>query len=169
MISLLLLLLTTAAPRTAPTEAELKELKKGPPPSELAKLYFLAGDLRKATETARQGAKIDPERCKAIYPMLVEYEFLLPRADRLTPTEAKAFFEWDRKISPGTPGKLTAPVFRRYVETPLQLAHTAAQGDDLPRAKNLLAQVLEVDPGNANALALKASLDSADAGSGAKK
>ena len=161
MLPLLLLLAVSAAPPPAAPEVDPK---KGPPPSELAKLYFLAGDLRKATETARVGAKVDPVKCKAIYPMLVEYEFLLPRADHLTPAEAKAFFEWDRKISPGTPGKLTGPVFRRYVETPLQLARTAAQGDDKPRAAKLVAQVLEVDPANADALALKASLEPADAG-----
>ena len=154
---ILLLLLMTAAPaaEAAPT---------GPPPSELAKLFFLAGDLRKATETARLGVKVDPVRCRAIYPMLVEYEFLIPRADNLTPAEAKAFFEWDRKISPGTPGKLTTAVFRKYVETPLQLAHTAVNGDDLPRARKLLAQVLEVDPTNADALALKLSIAPKDGG-----
>ena len=80
MISLLLLLAIAAPPTPA-------NPVKGPPPSELARLYFLAGDLRKATETARMGVGIDPVRCKAIYPMLVEYEFLLPRADTLTPAE----------------------------------------------------------------------------------
>ena len=92
----LVLFLLSAAPAS--------EARKGPPASEMAKLYFLAGDLRRAIETARQGINSDPVKCKALYPMLVEYQFLVPRGDELTPAEARAFLEWDRKISPGTPG-----------------------------------------------------------------
>ena len=49
-----------------------------------------------------------------------------------------------------------------------QSAHTAQQGNDLPKAQRLLAQVLEIDPTNADALALKAGVDPPDAGSGKK-
>jgi hypothetical protein len=145
------------------------ELPKGPPASEMAKLYFLAGDLRKAIETARAGTKSpDAARCKALYPMLVEYEFALSRAESLTPAEAKAFLDWDRKISPGTPGKLTAAVVRRYVDAPLQLARTAEQGGELAKARRLVVGVLQVDATNTDALALRDALDPPDAGSKTK-
>ena len=121
-------------------------------------------DLRRAVDTARASLKTDPARCKALYPMLVEYEFLVPRRDTLTLEEAKAFLEWDRKISPRAQGKLTPVVYRKYVETPLHYARTANQGGDLAKAKKLLADVLAVDPKSEDALALQALMAHPDGG-----
>ena len=153
----LCLLLLCAAPDVAPPP-------KAPPASDMAILYFMAGDMRRAVDTARAGLKTDAVRCKPLYPMLVEYEFLVPKRDELTVEEARSFIAWDRKISPKASGKLTAVVFRKYVETPLHYARTANEGGDLAKAKQLLADVLTVDPANAEALALKALIAQPDGG-----
>ena len=157
MTSALCLLLLCAAPDG--------EKVKTPPASDMAILFFLAGDLRRAVDTARAGLKTDSARCKPLYPMLVEYEFLVPKRDELTADEAKSFLAWDKKISPKASGKLTAVVYRRYVEAPLQYARTAHQGGDTAKANKLLANVLTVDPTNASALELKALMGRLDGGS----
>jgi hypothetical protein len=156
MTSALCLMLLCAAP--PPAE------RASPPASDMAILYFLAGDLRRAVETARSGMKTDAVRCKALYPLLVEYEFLIPKRDALTVDEAKSFLEWDRKISPKAQGKLTTGVYRQYVETPIIHARTAHLGGDAARAKQMVADVLKIDPKNPDALALKALIDQADGG-----
>ena len=158
MISLCLLLLC-AAP-----EGQVVPPPKAPPASDMAILYFMAGDMRRAVDTARAGLKTDAAKCKPLYPMLVEYEFLVPKRDELTVEEAKSFIAWDRKISPKASGKLTAVVVRKYVETPLHYARTANEGGDVAKAKKLLADVLTVDPANADALALKALIAQPDGG-----
>ena len=137
---------------------------KTPPASDMAILFFLAGDMRQAVNTARGGLTTDPVKCKVLYPMLVEYEFLVPRRDELTIDEAKSFIAWDRKISPKASGKLTAAVYRKYVETPLHYARTANQGGDVAKAQKLLNDVLTVDPISADALALKALIAQPDGG-----
>jgi hypothetical protein len=158
---LALLMILAAAPDPAAA-------KKGPPPSELARLYFLAGDLRRAVESAGMGRqdpkKPDAAACKTLYPLLVEYEFLVPRRDTLKPEEAKSLLELDREISPKQMGNLTKEVLKHYVEIPLQLARNAGS-ENAPRARKLLAQVLAVDPANPDALKLSAELGPADAGS----
>ncbi len=145
----------------APVEGEKP---RAPPPSDMAVLFFLAGDLRQATASARAGMKTDAARCKALYPMLVEYEFLVNKRDEFTTEEAKAFIAWDRKISPKAMSKLTTGVFHTYVEVPLMQARTANQGGDLKRAKKLLDDVLVIDPANEDALALKAMMAAPDGG-----
>ncbi len=157
MIAALTLLLLTVEP-----EGGMQKVP-APPASDMAILYFMAGDLRRAVDTARAGMKSDPVRCKALHPMLVEYQFLVPKRETLTQEEAKNFLAWDKKISPKATGKLTPLVVQRYVDLPLQQARTANQGGDVARSKKLVADVLAVDPANADALALKAAL-SADAG-----
>src|SRR4051812_45507346 len=107
----LCLLLLCAAPDEAPKP-------RTPPASDMAILFFLAGDLRQATASARAGMKTDTARCKALYPMLVEYEFLVNKRDQFTVEEARAFIAWDRKISPKAMSKLTASVYRTYVDVP---------------------------------------------------
>ncbi|MBS1149730.1 MAG: hypothetical protein H6Q89_1428 [Myxococcaceae bacterium] len=156
MTTALCLLLLCAAPEG--------EKPTGPPASDMAILYFLAGDLRRAVDVARAGLKTDAVKCKPLFPMLVEYEFLLPKRETLTVEEAKAFLEWDRKISPKAQGKLTGVVYRKYVETPLHYARTANQGGELEKAKKLLGEVLIVDPKNEDALALKALIARPDGG-----
>lgn len=157
MTTALCLLLLCAAPPEAGKP-------KTPPASDMAILYFMAGDMRRAVETARGGMKTDAAKCKALYPMLVEYQFLVPKRDSLSVEEAKNFLAWDKKISPKAPGKLTGVVYRQYVETPLQYARTAHQGGDVERAKKLLADVLIVDATNEEALALKVAMAAPDAG-----
>ena len=140
------------------------EKPKTPPASDMAVLFFMAGDMRRAVDTARAGMKTDAVKCKALYPLLVEYEFLVPKRDALTVEQARSFLAWDTKISPKASGKLTAAVVRKYVETPLHYARTANQGGDLVTAKKLLADVLTIDPTNADALALKALINQPDGG-----
>ena len=154
MLTLCLLLLT-AAPAEKP---------KAPPASDMAILYFMAGDLRRAVDTARLGMKTDAVKCKALYPLLVEYEFLVPKRDTLSVAEAKDFIAWDRQISPKASGKLTGSVIKRYIEAPLHYARTAHEGGEAAKAKKLLDDVLEIDPKNADALALKAKIEAPDSG-----
>jgi hypothetical protein len=123
-----------------------------PTPRELAQLYFLAGDLRRAVDAGRQCVQREgKKKCEALYRALVEYEALIPRNEELTPAEAKSYLEWDRVISPNEPGKLTRPVFARYVEEPLAAARAAAGTGDAKKAKALAERVLQVDPQNADA------------------
>ena len=156
MLSLPLLLILTAAPPVA-------EKPDTPPASDMAILYFLAGDLRRAVDTARAGLTSDPKKCKVLYPMLVEYAFLVPKRETFSLAEAKSFLDYDKKISPKAQGKLTANVVKRYVELPLQSARTAHKGGDLVRARQFVDDALAVDATNADAIALKAELG-ADAG-----
>ena len=59
--------------------------------------------------------------------------------------------------SPTVRGRLTEKAFNRYVVKPLELAKSNAAGD-VPRALQLIDQVLFVDPKNPDALALKKEL-----------
>ncbi len=152
----LCLLLLSAAPESRP--------RSGPSASQMAILYFMAGDMRRAVDSARTGMKTDAAKCKVLLPLLVEYQFLVSRRDELTIEEAKSFIAWDRQISPKASGKLTALVYRKYVETPLQYARTANQGGDRGAAKKLLEQALTVDPTSDAALALKALIEQSDGG-----
>ncbi len=131
----------------------------GPGPSayDSAKLFFLAGDLAAAQEWARRGIKREPKTCGPLNKQLAEYNFLANHIDEFTPEQARDFLELDRKISPTVRGKITQKAFAHFVTKPLELAHSQAKGD-VPRALQLIDQVLFVDPKNAEALALKAEL-----------
>jgi hypothetical protein len=98
------------------------------------------------------------ERDTAAGPGMPFRRYFRKDVEELTLAEARAFLEYDRKISPGTPGKLTAPVQRKYVEAPLNSAGVARGGGDLVRARKLVAEVLAVDPQNPDALKLSAEL-----------
>lgn len=136
-----------------------------PPPSDMAILYFLAGDLRRAVDTARGGLKgNDAKKCKVLFPMLVEYEFLIPKREEFTLEQARQFLEYDKKISPQAQSKLTLQVVKRYVDLPLQTARTAQKGGDLARARKFVGDALAVDPASKDALELQAQLGAADAG-----
>lgn len=149
MAALLALLLL--APPSAPAD-------KGPSLSETARLYFLAGDVRKALEWCTRGMKTEPRRCKPMIKALAEYGYLAERRDAFTPADAKAFLEWDRAISPTTPSKLTEPTIARFVTEPLARARALAAAGGAAPAQELVAQVLLVDPRNPAALALRDEL-----------
>ncbi|MBX7099155.1 MAG: hypothetical protein K1X89_15700 [Myxococcaceae bacterium] len=141
-LTLALLLLAAAPP------------KKGPKPSEMAHLYFLAGDLPHAVESAKKCNELEGGKCKAMFKALAEYQFLASRAERLTPAEAKQFIAYDREISKTVPAKLTERVIARYVTEPLDLANRAAAAGDREQALGLAKAVLDVDPTNADARAM---------------
>lgn len=140
---------------TAPPDAGAP----APTPREMAQLFFLAGDLKRAIDAGRRCVQLEGrKKCEGYYRALVEYEALIPRNDQLTPAEAKAYLEWDRFISPKEPGKLTRPVLRRYVEEPLIAAHQAAAAGEKGKAKEIAQRVLAVDPKNAEAKQLLAEV-----------
>ena len=154
MTPLLLLALAAAPP----------DLDRGPPPSELAKLYFIAGDLLRAQQALRLGQSRDP-RAKAMMPAFIEYEQLATRADHLTQAEAKAFVADDRALSPLAMGKMTKGVYDRFVTTPLLKARARADAELNAEAMALARAALEVDPHSAEAIALLRQLG-VDAGVG---
>lgn len=129
----------------------------GPTAYESAKLFFLAGDLANAQLWARRGLKREPKTCGPLNAQLAEYNSMANHIDEFTPQEAKTFLELDRKISPTVRGKMTEKAFTRFVVKPLELARSNASGD-VPRALQLVEQVLFVDPKNPEALALKKEL-----------
>jgi hypothetical protein len=150
----LALSLSLAAP---PKEAPKPPPGAGPTAYDSAKLFFLAGDLAQAQEWARRGLKREPKTCGPLNAQLAEYNSMANHIDEFTPQEAKTFLEIDRKISPTVRGKMTEKAFTRYVVKPLELAKSNATGD-VPRALQLIDQVLFVDPKNPDALALKKEL-----------
>lgn len=161
LLALALSLAVTQAPPAAAKNAAPKP-PAGPTAYDTAKLFYLAGDLAQAQEWARRGLKREPKTCGPLNALIAEYNSMVSRIDELTPTEAKTFLEIDRKISPTVRGKITEKAFTRYVVKPLELAKSNAAGD-VPRALQLVDQVLFVDPKNPDALALKAQL-AVDAG-----
>lgn len=133
--------------------------KPGPGPTayDTAKLFYLAGDLAQAQEWVRRGLKREPKTCGPLNALLAEYNSMANHIDEFTPDEAKKFLELDRKISPTVRGKVTEKAYTRYVAKPLELAKEQAKGD-VPRALQLIEQVLFVDAKNEDALALKKQL-----------
>lgn len=145
---------------------------KAPSPREMAQLFFLAGDLRRAVDAGRRCVELEgKKKCGDFYRALVEYQALIPRNTELNPAEAKAYLEWDHAISPSAEGKLTAPVRQRYVTEPLERAQDARDAGDLAKALDLVKAVLEVDPKNVAAKQLESALiaESKSAVSGANK
>jgi tetratricopeptide (TPR) repeat protein len=124
-----------------------------PKASETARLYFLAGDLAKAQEWARSGRAKDPA-CGPLLKLLADYAFDVGHADGFDPPSARAFLRLDRQISPTVPGKLTRPVIDRFITHPLALAQAHQKAGSAESAARIAAQVLDVDPTNAEALAL---------------
>ncbi len=158
LLALALSLLVTQAPPAVPKpKPGNPKLTPGPTAYDTAKLFFLAGDLSNAQEWARRGLKREPKTCGPLNAQLAEYNFLVGHIDEFTPDQAKAFLELDRKISPTVRGKTTEKAFTRFVSKPLSLAKEQAKGD-VPRALQLVEQVLAVDPKNPDAVALKTEL-----------
>ena len=150
-------LLAQGSPAASPPKQGRQKMAPGPTAYETAKLFFLTGDLATAQEWVRRGLKREPKTCVPLNKLLAEYNFLANHIDEFTPDQAKEFLELDRKISPSVRGQITEKAFQRFVVKPLELANDQAQGD-VPRATQLLDQVLFVDPKNAEALALEARL-----------
>lgn len=144
MLTLLILL---AAPPGPAADAGV-----APTPREMAQLFFLAGDLRRAVDAGRRCLQIEgKKKCEPFYRALVEYEALIHKNEELTLAEAKSYLEWDRLISPKEPGKLTKPVLRRYIEEPLASARIAMQAGDKKNAKAAVERVLQIDPKHGDA------------------
>lgn len=141
----------------APPGKPVKPPGPGPTAYDTAKLFFLAGDLSTSQEWARRGLKREPKTCGPLNKQLAEYNFLANHIDDFTPDQARDFLELDRKISPTVRGRITEKAFHHFVIKPLELAQAQAKGD-VPRALELVGQVLFVDPKNAEALALKGQL-----------
>lgn len=153
-------LLLQAAPPAKPAAKP----SGAPTAAETAKLFFLAGDVATAQDWVQRGLKREPKTCGPLNKQLAEYAFLLSQLDQPTPEQVRSFFELDRKISPTVRGKLTQKAYERFVEKPLSLAKSQADGGGA-MATQLVEQVLFLDPKNAEALALKAKLASSpDAG-----
>ncbi len=129
-----------------------------PPPSETARLYFLAGDLAKAQEWARS-CRAKAPACAALLPLLADYAFQAGHVDEFDPARARAFLQLDRKISRDVPGKLTRPVIDRFITHPLELAKAQRKAGSRDAAARIARQVLDVDPTNDEALALIARPD----------
>jgi hypothetical protein len=133
---------------------------KAPSPRELAQLFFLAGDLRRAVELGKRCVELEGKpRCMPFYRALVDYESLILRNEHLSRAEAKAYLEYDHLISPQQEGKLTAPVRQRYVTDPLAAAQRALDSGERDKALALVNAVLEVEPANGSAKTLRAQLD----------
>ena len=130
----------------------------GPTAAETGKLYFLAGDLAKAQEWVQRGLKREPKTCGPLNQLLAEYAFLANHVDEFTPEQAKTFLEVDKKISPTVRGKLTEKAYQKWVAHPLELAKARANGDERG-ALEIVTRVLIIEPTNADALALKKSLE----------
>ncbi len=168
LLALTLWLLVTQAPPVAPKPKQQNpKLAPGPTAYDTAKLFFLAGDLSNAQAWARRGLQREPKTCGPLNAQLAEYNFLANHIDEFTPEQAKSFLQLDRTISPTVRGKMTEKAFIRFVGKPLELAREQAKGD-VPRALQLVEQVLFVDSKNSDAVALKTQLTAsgnrADAG-----
>ncbi len=150
----LLALLLAAAP---------PELEKGPPPSELVKLYFIAGDLLRAQEVLKLGLTKDP-KCKPMKVPFFEYQELAAKGEHLTVAQAKAMIADDRLVSPLAMGKITKPVYERFVTLPLLKAKARLDAGLVLEAAQLAREALEADPASAEAKAILGQLG-ADAGS----
>ena len=124
---------------------------KGP---EGARTAFVQGDLARATEVARGCLRREPVVCRPLLKSLGQYAPLAKAVDRLTPPQARRFLDLDRAISPGAPGALTGKAIERFVTSPLSLARHHAQEGNTASARVIARQVLDVDPGNTEALAL---------------
>lgn len=161
MLSLLVAVLVTQAPPLPPGGKQ----QIAPTALETARLYFLAGDLTTSREWCERGLKREAKVCKPLLKDLAEYKFLLAKFEALTLEEAKQVIALDRRISPKEQGKLTKPIFERYVNGPMARAKLWAEQGAAAEAVRFVEEALKVDPANADARALLKQLaELADAG-----
>jgi hypothetical protein len=151
MIALLALALATN-PLAGPAAP-----KEGPQPSELAKLYFIAGDLSRAHDALNAGVKRDP-KCEPMLRALADYQYLVSRSDRLTPADAKQLFALDRALSPQAMGKITKPVHDRFVAMPLLKAKARLDAGLTQEALGFARAAYDADPYDADAVATMSRL-----------
>ena len=144
MISFLVLVTLAGAPPKVPGF----DAGEAPSPRELTTLFFLSGDVRRASDFAQMCVRSEGKKCRSLLVAVAEYTALVPSRDTLTRAQAKSYLQWDREVSPKQRGKLTDAVYRRYVEQPLEQAQIATRAGELSTAQDLAAQVLEVDPSN---------------------
>lgn len=155
---MLLALLAAALLTQVPTPPVPPGAGAAPPPWEVAKLFFLAGDVARAVETVLKCQVTSPKRCGPMKKPLVEYQYLASKRDELTREEAAQLIAYDRQLSPTKPGKISEPIIARFVTTPLSLAKARIDGGDPESARLALEAVLAVDPKQAEAKALLKSL-----------
>jgi hypothetical protein len=128
-----------------------------PTPREMAQLYFIAGDLRRAVDFGRRCVQLDKKKCELFYRALVEYQALIPKNDRLSRAEARQYLEWDHLVSPERLGALSVDVNRKFITDPMDAANAALVAGDCARAEALAKTVLEVSPKHLEAQRLSKS------------
>jgi hypothetical protein len=163
MLPLVLSLACAQMPPMPPTMPGV-EVKANMKASEAAKLYFLAGDIPTSREWCARGLKKEPKTCGPFLKALAEYAFLVGKFEPLTLDEARQVLELDRVLSPKARGKLTTPVFERFVAGPMARARGWAEQGAAAEAVVFVDDALKVDPGNADAKALRAQLVAAGDG-----
>ena len=130
------------------------------------RLLFQAGDLRRAISMAKTCAgskKKGFKDCLAMVKPLVEYQSLIEKGAALTADEAKLLFEYQAKLSPLTPSKLSAEAQKRFVDKPWEQAQAALRLGDTKLATELAQGILKVQPGHEGAKDLLAPADAGTA------
>lgn len=158
---LLVALLSLAVTQAPPLPPGLEGSKVAPTALETARLYFLAGDVANAKGWAQRGLKKEAKTCKPLLRDLAEYAYLIGKYDELTLDEARQVLELDRRISPKARGKLTVRIEERFVTGPLKRARDWAVQGAAAEAVAFVDDVLKVEPGHAEAKALRLELLSA--------
>lgn len=120
---------------------------QAPSPRELVQAYFVAGDLKRASDFAKLCVKREGARCRPLLVAVVEYQALASRRDELSAKEAAQYVKYDRVVSPQRQGKLTEAVYARFVTQATERAQLLFDGGESAKADQLLSQVLVVDPG----------------------
>jgi hypothetical protein len=152
-------ILALALAQAAPVEPKAPSTEDAP---SAVRLLFQAGDLRRAISMAKTCAgskKKAYKECLVMVKPLVEYQSLIEKGATLTADEAKALFEYQAKISPLTPSRLSAEAQARFVDKPWEQAEAALRGGDGKRASELAQGVLKVQPNHVGAKELLAPSD----------
>ena len=139
-----------------------------------ARLLFQAGDLRRAIAMAQSCAaakKKGFKECTAMVKPLVEYQALIVKEQGMTAEEVRALLEYQQKISPEVPSKLSAPFVERFITRPYEQAVVAVRSGDEALAKKFAEAVLKASPDHAGAQAILGVADAGrpDAGSRAAR
>jgi hypothetical protein len=121
------------------------------------RLLFQAGDLRRAINMAKACAgtrKKGAKECLAMVKPLVEYQSIIGKEISVTAEDAKALFEYEKKISPEVPSKLSKEIETRFVTHPYDQALAARRAGEEAMAQELAKKVLAVQPRHEGALAI---------------
>ncbi len=121
-----------------------------------AQLYFVAGDLRRATEYIDQCLRTrEKPSCVKVKKALVEYTYLASRRDSLTADQARQMIAFDRQVGATERSKVTQVVLEQWVRRPVRLAQARCEAGLTTEAATLLTEALAVDATDADALSLK--------------